>query len=132
MTVVVGLTVGAERYALPVEHVREVGDLGDVTPVPGSGAAVLGVRNLRGRILPVFDLARVLGIEGAARGRLVVAAVGDTAAGLAVDDVTDVGELTAGGDHASDLLAATALVDGVLVGILDVPRLFAALEATAA
>ena len=53
----VRLRVGRERYALPIENVLEVAELGSLSALPGAGAAVLGVRNLRGQVLPVFDLA---------------------------------------------------------------------------
>jgi purine-binding chemotaxis protein CheW len=134
MTVAVTVALGGERYAIPVEHVREIGRLGDVTPVPGAGPAVLGVRNLHGRILPVFDLAHVLDVHaGATPTQLVVADVAGTSAGLAVDAVHDVRELdVAQGHPVSELLRGTVLVDGALVGVVDAPRLLAELEARSA
>jgi len=45
-----------ERYAVEVRHVREVYPLKDLTPLPGTPPFVLGIVNVRGRILPVFDL----------------------------------------------------------------------------
>ena len=48
---------------------------------------------------------------------------------FAIDDVSEIGEL---GDPAeetdSDLLAGATLADGDLVGVIDVPRVFASLE----
>jgi purine-binding chemotaxis protein CheW len=127
------MLVGDERYALPVENVEQIGELGNVAPVPGAGRAVIGVRNLDGRILPVFDLTSVLGIDGDAPSQLVVASLGDVSAGLAVSGVSGVGELDAPSDSASsELLAGTVLTNDALVGVLDVQRLFAALERHAA
>ena len=63
----VRVRVADEHYALPVADVLEVAELGEVTPVPGAGAAVLGVRNLRGQVLPVVDLATVFGARGLGR-----------------------------------------------------------------
>ena len=57
----VRLRVGGESYAFGVEHVLEVAELGEIAPVPGAPAGVLGVRNLRGQVLPVFELASVFG-----------------------------------------------------------------------
>lgn len=45
-----------ERYAVEIRHVNEVYPLKDLTPLPGTPAFVLGVVNVRGRILPVVDL----------------------------------------------------------------------------
>jgi len=45
-----------ERYALETRYVREVCPLKDVTPVPRTPPFLLGIVNVRGRILPVLDL----------------------------------------------------------------------------
>ena len=116
--------VGAETYALPVEHVLEVAEAGELASVPGAAAALLGVRNLRGRVLPVFDLARVFGVDRGDGRRVIVVEEGERQAGLAVDDVSDVGPLPDGNEEAeSSLLAGQLMVDGQLVGIADVRRL---------
>jgi purine-binding chemotaxis protein CheW len=126
--------VGVETYALPVENVIEVSELGQVASVPGSGPAVLGVLNLRGRVLPAFDLARVFGIprEGSP-SRLVVAELQGRLAGLAIDEVTDVGPLPGPVAEAeAEFLAGSALQGSELIGLIDVERVFAALEREAA
>jgi len=130
----VRLRVGRERYAVPIENVLEVAELGSLSALPGAGAAVLGVRNLRGQVLPVFDLARVLAIPGdAAPPRVVVAEHEGRLAGLAVDEVTDVLALAGKAEQAeADYLSGAILEDGHLVGILDVERLFGSLAAQAA
>lgn len=45
-----------ERYALETRYVQEVHPLRELTPLPGTPPFVLGIVNLRGRIVPVFDL----------------------------------------------------------------------------
>ena len=126
----VRMRLGTEHYALPVENVREIVDAGDISPLPGSSALVLGVRNLRGQVLPIFSLAALFGIATAERpARLVVAEAGSKRAGLAIDEVTDVGELPPASEAAeSEFLSGSALDDGCLVGVIDVDRVFAALE----
>jgi purine-binding chemotaxis protein CheW len=125
VTVHVRVRIGGESYALPVEHVLEVGELGEVAPVPGAPDSVLGVRNLRGQVLPVVDLAHILGVAGeGAPQRLVVAEDGLRRAGLAIDDVTDVANLPVPAEEIdSPFLRGAALVDDALVGVIDVPRL---------
>ncbi len=129
----VQVRVGAELYALSVAHVLEVGQIGDLTVAPGASPATLGVRNLRGDLLPVFDLAAVLGLQrNEAPQRMLVVERGRTRAGFAVDEVTDVDELPeADQDVDSDLLSSAALIDGSLVGVIDVDRLFDTLERAA-
>jgi chemotaxis signal transduction protein len=130
----VRLRVGRERYAVPIEHVLEVAERGTLSAVPGAGSAVLGIRNLRGQLLPVFDLASVLAIAGSEHAdRVVVAEHDGRQAGLAVDEVTDVGELVGEAEEPqAEYLAGAILDDGELVGILDVERLFGALARRAA
>ena len=124
------LRVASEDYAMPVEHVLQVAPHGDVTPVPGSRPQMLGVRNMRGQILPVVDLALLLGIPRTAPPtRLLVAEAGGRQAGFAIDQVSEVGELADPTEETdSDLLVGAALVGGDLIGIIDVNRVFAALE----
>ena len=45
-----------ERYALENRWVQEVCPLKELTPLPCTPPFVLGIVNVRGRILPVFDL----------------------------------------------------------------------------
>jgi purine-binding chemotaxis protein CheW len=71
----VGFVLAGERYGIESRFVREVARLSRFTPVPGTPAFVLGVTNLRGEILALFDLRRLLGVvtEGVTDlGRIVV------------------------------------------------------------
>jgi chemotaxis signal transduction protein len=129
----VQVRVGAELYAFPVSHVLEVSEIGALTSAPGASRSTLGLRNLRGDVLPVFDLAAVLGLpRGAAPSRLLVAERRGIRAGFAIDEVTDVEVLPEADQGAdSELLARAALIDGALVGVIDVDRLFDMLERAA-
>jgi purine-binding chemotaxis protein CheW len=104
--------------------------VGNLTPVPGAPREVLGVRNLSGQVLPVVELGLLLGLDEAREpARLVIAEDGDRRAGLVVESIVAVGELPdATHAAASPLLVGAALVDGDLVGVLD---LAAALDAIA-
>lgn len=48
--------LGNEHYALEVGRVREVLDVSPLTRVPGAGRALVGLYNLRGHVVPVWDL----------------------------------------------------------------------------
>ena len=125
--------LGDERYALPVEAVREVAPVGELTRVPGAPDAVLGVRNLRGQVVPILEVASLLGVGlgGAPRWAVIVEG-GAERAGVAVDEALDVRTL---GDRREPapgpLLAGAVLSDGHLVGLVDVPALLAAVRAEA-
>ena len=125
----VRVRVGGEEYALPVRHVPEVAEIGDVTPLPGSPPQVIGIRNLRGEVLPVFDMASGMGApRSEAPGRIVLADVGGRRCALAVDEVVEVMELPPPDEAVeSPLLLGAVLIEGRLVGMVDVPALLEAL-----
>jgi purine-binding chemotaxis protein CheW len=60
------LPLHADRYALELTAVREVVPQPEVTPLPGAPAPLVGVFNLRGEVVPVFDTAALLGLASAA------------------------------------------------------------------
>jgi purine-binding chemotaxis protein CheW len=130
VSVYVRVRVASETYAVPVKHVVEVADLGEVRDVPGARPELLGVRNIRGHILPVIDLALLLGISAPSRPRrMLVAEAAGIRACFAVDEVSEVGEMGEPAEQTkSDLLAGATLVTGDLVGVIDVPKALSSLE----
>jgi chemotaxis signal transduction protein len=126
----VRVRLGGEAYAIDVDHVIEVAELGAVSPVPGSNDSLLGIRNLRGEIMPVFDLASVLGIAGDGLPQcLLITEQGGLRAGFAIDEVTDVGTIPPVTEEThSPLLAGAALDESALIGVVDLARVFPALS----
>ena len=55
--------LGGEGYALEVMRVQEVLDVQSITEVPGSPKCLLGVINLRGHVVPVYDLRIPFGLH---------------------------------------------------------------------
>lgn len=58
----VGFVLAGERYGIESRFVREVTRLTRFTAVPGTPPFVVGVTNLRGEILALFDLRHLLGL----------------------------------------------------------------------
>ena len=54
--------LGGEGYALEVMRVQEVLDMQSLTEVPGGPKFLLGVINLRGHVVPVYDLRMPFGL----------------------------------------------------------------------
>lgn len=86
--------LGAQLYAAPLGQISEVIRDGEHTPVPGAAADVLGIRHLRGRIVPVLDGRRRLGLpeakgESNADVRIVMLVHGTHLVGLRVDAIGD-------------------------------------------
>ena len=94
--------LGTSHYGLPLREVREVVRLCPVTVVPNMPAHVRGVINLRGAILPVFDLRARFGMPGIEHDDRACIIVFDLpgrsrqagAIGAIVDGVDDVVTLT--------------------------------------
>ncbi len=86
--------LGSEEYGLDVRLVQEIIRVTEVTPVPRAPDFVKGVINLRGRIIPVVDLKRKLGLGevdlGAKTSRVVVAKLRERLVGLLVDGASQV------------------------------------------
>lgn len=85
--------LGGERYGLPVGGVSSIIRYEDATPVPRAADSVLGVINLRGRVIPVIDLgARFSGdpFRPGPTSRIVVAEAESGPVGIAVDSASEV------------------------------------------
>ena len=48
--------LGKEEYCIPINKVREIIGIMDITPLPGTPEFVKGVINLRGKVIPVIDM----------------------------------------------------------------------------
>ncbi len=93
---VLGFQCGGERFAIECRYVLETGSRA-LTRVPGAPPHLLGLANLRGEILPVFDLLRALGRPGvdAAGEQLIVLGARGAEVGIlaqALDGVTQLDE----------------------------------------
>ena len=129
----VRLTLAAETYAVPAEHVLEAAELGQVRAVPGGRRDLLGVSNLRGQILPVVDLGVLLGVHAALQRaapprHLLVTEARGFQVGFAVDEVSGIGALGEPTEPAPEsgpgLLLGAAFSEGELIGVVDVPGVF--------
>lgn len=84
---------GRHCCAIAVSSVESVVDIVAVEPVPGAPQAVLGVINFHGHVVPVVDLRRRFGEEGAdlaCSQKLVIVATPKRRIALLADDVAHV------------------------------------------
>jgi purine-binding chemotaxis protein CheW len=58
------VTLREETYALPIDTIVNIKDGIPVVPVPCAQPFVAGIANIRGHIIPVLDLATLLGVPG--------------------------------------------------------------------
>jgi purine-binding chemotaxis protein CheW len=132
-----------EEYAVPIQLVREVVRVADVTRVPHAPAHIRGVMNLRGRILPIVEIRTRLGLsraEPTPTSRVVVVEVAGRTVGLLVDavgQVARIGERLVAAPPEEVRAAGVEAVTGVarvgtrLLVLLDLERVLASAPSTA-
>ncbi len=104
------LLAGGSRHGVPSRMVREVARMPGLTRVPHAPAGMLGLANVRGRVMPVLSLAALTGRSAGPERRLVVLS-GDEPIGMAVDGVEE--------------LLDRGQAEGASIDLLDVPSLIA-------
>ena len=88
--------LAGDLFALPVAQVREILRVRNVTPVPHPPFPVIGVINLRGRVVPLLDLRARLTLPAAEPqddSRIVLVESQQRRIGLLVDGVERVAQL---------------------------------------
>ncbi len=134
----VTFTVGSEEYGVNILSVREIRGWTPESRLPNLPDFVRGVINLRGIIIPIFDLRARFGggaTEVTKRHVVVVIQVGERTRGILVDAISDILAI----EHSeikpppsmetgmvdAEYLSGLYTVDSRMVTLLDVERLFA-------
>lgn len=89
----ISFKVGPENYAIDILSVREIKGWTSTTVLPNQPEYVLGVLNLRGAIVPVFDLRCRFGqglTETTRSHVVIIVRVSERTIGLLVDAVSDI------------------------------------------
>ncbi|RYZ78606.1 MAG: purine-binding chemotaxis protein CheW, partial [Proteobacteria bacterium] len=105
-----------EQYGVPIETVREINRVGEITPVPRTPEYVKGVMNLRGKIIPVVNLRVKFGMNTQDYTRDTCIIVIDTEigqVGMIVDSVKEVVDLVANQIEPSPVLGHEATMSFV-------------------
>jgi purine-binding chemotaxis protein CheW len=125
-------SLGAEEYALPIGSVHEIIRYTEPRTVASDAEWIRGVIGLRGKIIPIFDLASRMGlaVAGSEPGKIVIVESGTGQVGVMVDEVEEV--LTVSSEQLEDVPSATstaieaiAKIDDRLVILLNPAGLFA-------
>jgi purine-binding chemotaxis protein CheW len=126
--------LGGEEYGIDILRVQEIKGWSSVTSIPNAPPYVRGVMNLRGTVVPVFDVRLTFGMEAREYDRftvIVVVNVGARVVGLIVDAVSDVLDFPLGNIEAPPELGAavdTSTMRGIarhgerLIMLLDIDR----------
>jgi len=79
-----------ELFGINVFKVREIMVMPPVTHVSDAGAHILGAVNVRGQIIPVIDLASVIGCKNGNANILLITEYARTTQGFAVEEVDEI------------------------------------------
>lgn len=137
---IVCFKIGHEEYGIDILRVQEILKLPKVTELPKSAEFILGVIDLRGKVIPIIDLSRRFRIEEGSdtkNKRAIVVDIRDKKVGLAIDSVSHVVKV-----DSKDIEPPPPIVKGIsgryLVGVaklennfvvvLDIDQIFSADE----
>lgn len=134
----IAFSIGEQIYGVEITTVREIRAWNGATPLPNTREFVRGVINLRGTIVPIYDLRARFGDGKTAPTKnhvVVVMSVGDKWVGILVDAVSDILTISKEEIHnvpegnASDteLLSGIITHENSMVGLID---LYAIVEGT--
>jgi purine-binding chemotaxis protein CheW len=136
-------TLAGARFAVDVRSTRELAMFHDITRVPCAPTSLVGVANLRGTVMPIVDIRRLLDLPAERSGggsvRTLVLRADALQAAVVVDAVLDLEPFdeiapVEDGDRAGDapgrrFTAGYVTWDGERVGLLDAPKILEALMA---
>src|ERR1700709_1323278 len=115
----IAFSIGEQTYGVEITTVREIRAWNGATPLPNTRDYVRGVINLRGTIVPIFDLRARFG-EGQTSPTknhvVVVMSVGEKWVGILVDAVSDI--LTVSKDDIHNVPEGNSVDTELLNGIV--------------
>ncbi len=131
--------LGEEWFALPLDEIKVVSRLLDVTPVPGTSRYVLGVINHKSAIYPLIDIHELLSLETqlpTRASRFVIIQHDQYAMAMLVDNMTEVREVRTSelerylrsGKDLANFVATELTVDGRLLGLLNLDAILYAVS----
>ena len=131
----VSFNLGEEEFAVDILKVREINRKISITQVPNAPSFVEGVMNLRGKVIPVIDLRKRLGLAPKVHDnntRVIVVELDGKIVGFVVDTVREVLRIPRSITEAppslianieSDLIAAVGKLEHRLLILLNLEKL---------
>jgi chemotaxis signal transduction protein/chemotaxis regulatin CheY-phosphate phosphatase CheZ len=125
----IGFKVNDNEFTVPILKVQEIINRPPITKLPQATHWIEGITNLRGRIIPIVDLKKAMGMDGASGEKIVVLSNGRITFGILVDSITGVISLEdteiepASEFNTSDIVTGIAKRDDRLLVLLDTKKL---------
>lgn len=131
--------LAGEEYGVDILRVQEIKGWDSVTPIPNTPKYIKGVINLRGTIVPIFDLRERFSLDAIPYGPTTVVIVlkilsdkGERTMGIVVDAVSEVYNIDEdtlksapdfGQMISTDFVKGLATVDEKMIIVLDIDHL---------
>lgn len=109
--------VNGQSYGLDIQQIREIRRWSPVTVLPHAPDSILGVMNLRGAVIPIYDLACHFGLgrtEHHERNVVIVAAYDGQTIGLLVEAVCEILTVNTGDIQATPDVKSDATKEAIL------------------
>lgn len=128
----IGFILEENEYTIPILKVQEIIKMPSITKMPNAPYYVEGISNLRGRVIPVVNIKRLLGIPEQRQGeKVIVISSGKIIFGALVDDITGVVNIDESsiepaeefiGQHQTNIEGVARIVDRLVI-LLDPKKL---------
>ncbi len=124
----VSFRIGDEEFGVDILMVQEIIRLTAITPVPNASHAILGMINLRGRIIPIVDLRTQLRVSGGEQAvnergkRILIIEMGGHVTGFVVDSVSEVLKVPAAEIEPAPNLVISSISAAYISGVIKLPN----------
>jgi purine-binding chemotaxis protein CheW len=124
-----------DDFGLEIMNVNEIIRMQELTAMPNTSAYILGVTNIRGKVIPVISMKKILGMEESSdddRTRIIVASLGEKTYGFKVDSVSEIIKIEEeqidkqegiGEDADQNYIFGIAKLDERLVKLIDLEKI---------
>ncbi len=126
--------LGDEEYCLEIRYASEITKQKDVTDVPKASDFILGVFSIRGEVIPLFDIKKLLDIEQhiiSVKPRFIIVNFNGDKVGICVDEITMIRKIPPGlleqtpiniQGAKKEFIKGIAIVGGSTLRIIDIEK----------
>lgn len=106
-----------EQYGVDIKKVHAIENIQSITRIPNASSCIKGILNLRGEIIPVYDIRKRFGLESlldSKMAKLIVIKTKDMDLALEVDAVDEIEDI-----EEKDIHEVPSIVKGADTGYID-------------
>lgn len=106
-----------EQYGVDIKKVHAIENIQSITRIPNASSCIKGILNLRGDIIPVYDIRKRFGLEpllDSKMAKLIVIKTKDMDLALEVDAVDEIEDI-----EEKDIHEVPSIVKGADTGYID-------------